>query len=145
MDSSMQVTLAHVEQAVLWAKGKLKEVPDVLANTLYDQGQWAGATTNLARLDLIRIVVQEFDRDQIGVKEALTRVELALKNECGTACCIWGAAHLLATGKPANDSPGYEWTSQSDIHRRLYRESFICAYPQLAIKNAEAILRGIDV
>lgn len=40
--------------------------------------------------------------------------------DCGTACCIWGAAHLLATGEPDPAGPGHAWAGQSRLHSKVW-------------------------
>lgn len=52
--------------------------------------------------------------------------------ECGTTCCIWGAAKILATGKPFELDPGSiyysseaefaieDWSEESDSHFDIY-------------------------
>jgi len=39
--------------------------------------------------------------------------------DCGTACCIWGAAHLARLGDPARDGPSFAWRAQSARHAKV--------------------------
>ena len=36
--------------------------------------------------------------------------------DCGTSCCVWGAASLLAGNGPATNGPGAEWASKDAQH-----------------------------
>lgn len=36
--------------------------------------------------------------------------------DSGKTCCIWGAAHLLATGEPATSGPPPKWAARSIEH-----------------------------
>ena len=36
--------------------------------------------------------------------------------DCGTSCCIWGAASILAGCGPASAGPPREWSAQSLTH-----------------------------
>ena len=37
--------------------------------------------------------------------------------DCGTACCIWGAASILAGNGPAKEGPPQEWRKKDAQHR----------------------------
>ncbi len=36
--------------------------------------------------------------------------------DCGTSCCIWGAAHILAGNGPATSGPPAEWAAKDLRH-----------------------------
>lgn len=44
--------------------------------------------------------------------------------DCGTACCVWGAARLIAGlsehPNEFDNCPSEEWRCQSDLHIRLF-------------------------
>ena len=63
--------------------------------------------------------------------------------DCGTSCCVWGAAHLRRLGKPAWHGPLSSWCQQSEQHRLvagLLRD--LHATPE-AIELAAAEYRGV--
>ncbi len=45
--------------------------------------------------------------------DGTTRKYVQSSWDCGTSCCIWGAAHLLARGAPATSGPPEEWWAGS--------------------------------
>ena len=52
------------------------------------------------------------------------------KNECGTTCCAWGGARLLAGLPLAPNGPSDDWIDQSAVHRRL-ANLFRCSNPAI--------------
>lgn len=44
-------------------------------------------------------------------------------SDCGTRCCIWGAAFLVATGKTTNEGPSETWTNKS-VRNSLLEKMF---------------------
>jgi hypothetical protein len=36
--------------------------------------------------------------------------------DCGTSCCIWGAASIISANGPAKSGPSAEWAAQSAAH-----------------------------
>jgi len=40
--------------------------------------------------------------------------------DCGTSCCIWGAASILAGNGPATDGPPAEWAKRSAAHQLTF-------------------------
>jgi len=62
--------------------------------------------------------------------------------DCGTACCMWGAASLISGNGPAKTGPSTEWASQSTLHA--------CAAGIMRNSSAEpdqliALLRGANL
>ncbi len=92
----MNVTMDHVVQACDWAMKKGKE-QEPLKGLEYDQGIWAGSDHS--------------DEDDFYDKAPA----------CGTRCCIWGAAFIIANGIAAFSGPSHTWKDQSSLHRKMAR------------------------
>ena len=58
--------------------------------------------------------------------------------DCGTACCIWGAANLLAGNGPVCGGPSWEWAKMSP-KRTLIARLLASGYT-----TPEQILRYLD-
>ena len=61
---------------------------------------------------------------------------------CGTSCCIWGAASIIAGNGPAAEGPSDEWMKLDILHTgaaALMRSD--CATPDQVL----AFLRGADL
>jgi hypothetical protein len=48
--------------------------------------------------------------------DGLTRLYCQTEWDCGTACCMWGAASIISGNGPAIGPPENEWSSQSHLH-----------------------------
>ncbi len=62
--------------------------------------------------------------------------------DCGTSCCIWGAACIIAGEEHPNGGPSDEWEDQSELHRTLSSHLF---YPYAALEDFEKILSAAGV
>jgi len=63
--------------------------------------------------------------------------------DCGTSCCMWGAAHLRRLNVPALVGPTNEWAAQSKLHWRvaaLLRDSEATPADVLALLDAAAAM-----
>ncbi len=78
----LKVTMAHVLQAVKWARKKSKTIGGHRVE--YDQRSYSKAD-----------------------------------EECGTRCCIWGAAYLIANDETTENGPVSAWSEQSRHHSFL--------------------------
>jgi hypothetical protein len=67
--------------------------------------------------------------------------------DCGTSCCVWGAAHLIAGNGPAQGGPPREWVGQSLRHTVVagLLQSGRSTPAQIALILSGADLRGADL
>ena len=62
--------------------------------------------------------------------------------DCGTTCCIWGAASIIAGNGPATCGPSEAWAAQSHKHAAL---SGLMRSVMSSIEMIENLLRGADL
>lgn len=60
--------------------------------------------------------------------------------DCGTSCCIWGAAHIIAGNGPTIKRPRFSWANQSRLHTQLY---YAMQNPDAGLEDFEELLGSI--
>lgn len=96
----LKVTIAHVRQAVLWAQAAVKE----------------GQAGSLGGKDI------EYNQDSWSHNPDHDPSRNSLKYEptdCGTTCCIWGAAFLLANKELTYMAPDIRWWDRAGVYSDL--------------------------
>jgi hypothetical protein len=74
--------------------------------------------------------------------DGLTRRYKQWEWDCGTACCIWGAAHIIAGNGPAGGPPSNEWAAKSPAHAVV--NGLLCS-GQTVPEQVLAILSDADL
>jgi len=71
------------------------------------------------------------------------------KWDCGTSCCIWGAASIIAGNGPATSGPPAEWAKRSAAHQLTF--ALMCSSSgdperiEKALDLRDADLRGANL
>src|ERR1700723_512218 len=74
---------------------------------------------NTITLDHIRQAAEWAQKAKLPTPlDGVTRQYDQSQWDCGTSCCIWGAASILAGNGPATSGPPDEWT-KTDAHHQI--------------------------